>query len=389
MIRDIKRDRLLARVHESAAVFPITAILGARQMGKTHLCRGLASSPDHYFDLERSDDLVRLSDNALSILGALRGWVVIDEAQELPALFKTLRVLADRPDSPARFIVTGSVAPSLLESVSESLAGRASLIEIGGFDLEEIGIGAWEQLWLRGGHPPSFQAPNDDLAYHWRENYLSFLIGKDLRIWSRSDLPPAQVRKLLNLIADSTGQAWNHSAAAKLLGVSYKTVQAYIETLKGAYIVRELLPFEANVRKRIRQSPTLMLRDSGILHSLLRISDGKSLMSHHRKGFSWEAFCTDQIIRLGNVREENCFRYSVQGSVEIDLVIDLPKRRLGFEFKSGDAPPLTPSMKTGRDDLELEKLYVISPGDRRRLMDERIESVGIGRLPELCAELFR
>jgi predicted AAA+ superfamily ATPase len=314
--------------------------------------------------------------------------VVIDEAQELPALFKTLRVLADRPDLPTRFIVTGSVSPHLLESVSESLAGRASLIEIGGFDLEEIGTGSWEQLWLRGGHPPSFLAADDGIAYHWRENYLSFLIGKDLRIWSQSDLHPAQVRKLLNLIADSTGQAWNHSAAAKLLGVSYKTVQSYIETLKGAYIVRELPPFGANVRKRIRQSPTLLLRDSGILHSLLRISDGKNLMSHHRKGFSWEAFCTDQVIRLGKVREENCFRYSVQGGAEIDLVIDLPGRRLGFEFKSGDAAPLTPSMKTGRDDLELERLYVISPGDRRRLMDDRIESVGIERLPGLCGELF-
>lgn len=357
-------------------------------MGKTHLCRGLATSPDHYFDLERSDDLVRLSDNALSILGSLTGRVVIDEAQELPALFKTLRVLADRPDSPARFIVTGSVSPSLLESVSESLAGRASIIEIGGFDLEETGPGSWEQLWLRGGHPPSFLGADDEIAYHWRENYLSFLIGKDLRIWSQSDLHPAQVRKLLNLIADSTGQAWNHSAAAKLLGVSYKTVQSYIETLKGAYIVRELPPFGANVRKRIRQSPTLLLRDSGILHSLLRISDGKNLMSHHRKGFSWEAFCSDQVIRLGKVREENCFRYSVQGGAEIDLVIDLPGRRLGFEFKSGDAAPLTPSMKTGRDDLELERLYVISPGDRRRLMDDRIESVGIERLPELCEELF-
>ena len=119
-------------------------------MGKTHLCRGLATSPDHYFDLERSDDLVRLSDNALSILGSLTGRVVIDEAQELPALFKALRVLADRPDSPARFIVTGSVSPSLLGSVSESLAGRASIIEIGGFDLEETGPGSWEQLWLRG-----------------------------------------------------------------------------------------------------------------------------------------------------------------------------------------------------------------------------------------------
>jgi uncharacterized protein len=388
MIHPLGRTRLLTRIEESLAQYPITVLLGARQVGKTHLSQAFATSPDHYFDLERSDDLVRLSDNALSTLGALNGRVVIDEAQELPVLFKTLRVLADRPNTPARFIVTGSVAPSLLESVSESLAGRASIMEIGGFDLEEVAVDHWKKHWLRGGHPPSYLAPSDEASYGWRENYLSALIGKDLRIWSRSELPPAQVRKLLNLIADSTGQAWNNSAAASVLEISYKTVQNYVEVLKGAFIIRELPPLEANVRKRIRQSPTLMIRDTGILHSLLRIGNEESLFSHPRKGFSWEAYCTDQVIRLGNIREENCFRYSVQGGAEIDLVVDLPGRRIGFEFKSGDAPGLKPSMKTGRDDLELTMLYVISPGDRRRLMDDRIESVGIERLAELCCGIL-
>ncbi len=387
MFPHIERTRLLARLHDASNRYPITVILGARQTGKTELCRGLASSPDHYFDLERSLDLVRLTDNPISVLGELSGWIVIDEAQELPALFKTLRVLADRPDHPARFIVTGSVAPTLLESVSESLAGRAAIIEIGGFDLRETGTENWKSLWLRGGHPPSFLAPDDALAYEWRENYLSALIGRDLRIWSHADLPPALIRKLLDLVADSTGQAWNHSAAAGILDISYKTVQNYIETLKRAYIIRELQPLETNVRKRIRRSSTLLIRDTGILHSLLRVSEESHLESHPRRGFSWEAFCIDEIVRLAEIREEHCFRYSVQGGTEVDLVTELPGRRLGFEFKSGDAPRLTDAMKAGRDDLKLEKLYVIFPGDTRHQMDDRIEGVGIERLPELCDEI--
>lgn len=387
MKEQIQRKQLRERLDQASSRYPVTVVLGARQAGKTSLCRDFASSPDHYFDLEHSLDLVQLTENALSVLGNLKGFVVIDEAQEYPKLFKALRVLADRPDKPARFLVTGSVAPSLLESISESLAGRAAIIEMGGFDLRETGADSWRELWLRGGHPPSYLAEDDEQAYEWRENYLSMLIGKDLRIWSHSDLPPAQIRKLLELVADSNGQAWNHSAAANLLDVSYKTIQSYIDTLKGAYLIRELPPLEANVRKRLRRSPTLLLRDTGILHTLLRIGESKHLDTHPRRGFSWEGFCIDQILRIAGIRDEHCFRYSVQGGAEVDLVVEAPGRRIGFEFKASDAPKLTDSMRTGRDDLDLECLYVISPGSTRRRLDDRIEGVGIERVPELCEEI--
>ena len=383
----IERERLQQRIHDLSSRYSVTVILGARQVGKTDLCREFASSPDHYFDLERSIDAVRLADNALTVLGSLTGWVVIDEAQELPELFKTLRVLADRPERPARFIITGSVAPSLLVAISESLAGRAGILEIGGFCLSEIGVSVWKDLWLRGGYPPAFLSKIEARSYEWRENYLDLLIGRDLPNWSRSDLSRSQVRKLLEMVADSSGQSWNHTAAAKVLGISYKTVQTYVETLKGAYLVRELPPMEANVRKRIRKSPTLLMRDSGVLHTLLRIGTDAHLDSHPRRGFSWEGFCTDQIIRMAELREESCYRYSVQGGAEVDLVMDLPGRRLGAEFKSGDAPTLTDSMKAGRDDLGLDHLYVVFPGDVRFQMDDRIEGVGIERLPEVCAEI--
>lgn len=387
MLPFLERRRLEARIRQTSDRYPVTVLLGARQTGKTELCRDLASSPDHYFDLERMFDAVRLADNALTVLGSLSGWIVIDEAQELPDLFKTLRVLADRRDRPARFILTGSVAPNLMKSISESLAGRAGIIEIGGFSLGEVGSHRWEELWLRGGYPPAFLAPGNAEAYEWREFMLDQMIGKDFSRWTRSDLHPTQIRKLLELVADSNGQSWNHSAAAGILDVSYKTIQNHIEILKGAYLIRELPPFEANVRKRLKKSPTLLFRDTGNLHNFLRVVETSHLDSHPRKGFSWEAFCIDQIIRTAEVREHDCYRYSVQGGAEIDLVLDLPGGRIGFEFKSSDAPRVTDSMKTGVADLGLARLLVVSPGNTRSKVGEKIEAVGVERLDEICREI--
>lgn len=383
----LERRRLESRIRQTSDRYPVTVLLGARQTGKTELCRDLASSPDHYFDLERMIDAVLLADNALTVLGSLSGWVVIDEAQELPALFKTLRVLADRPDRPARFILTGSVAPSLMKSISESLAGRAGIIEIGGFSLAEVGRKGWEELWLRGGHPPAFLAPGNREAYEWREFMLDQMIGKDFSRWTRSDLHPTQFRKLLELVADSNGQSWNHSAAANILEISYKTVQNHIEILKGAYLIRELPPLEANVRKRLKKSPTLLFRDTGNLHNFLRVVEPRHLESHPKKGFSWEAFCIDQIIRMTEVREHDCYRYSVQGGAEVDLVLDLPGERIGFEFKSSDASKITESMKAGVADLGLKRLIVVTPGDKRGSVLGAIEIVGIERLEEVCQEI--
>lgn len=383
----VERRRLEIRIRELSDRYPVTVILGARQTGKTSLCRDLASSPDHYFDLERTFDAVRLADQGLTVLGGLSGWIVIDEAQELPELFKTLRVLADRPERPARFIVTGSVAPSLMHSISESLAGRAAIIEIGGFSLAEIGTENWERLWQRGGHPPAFLAAGELEAFEWREFMLDQMIGKDFRRWSRVELQPTQMRKLIELVADANGQSWNHSSAAKVLGISYKTVQNCIEVFKGAYLIRELPPMEVNVRKRLKKSPTLLFRDTGNLHNFLRISHPTHLMNHVKRGFSWEAFAIDQVIRMTEIREHNCYRYSVQGGAEIDLVLELPGRRLGFEFKSSDAVKVTESMRGGCSDLNLERLFVVYPGNVRSKIDDQIEVVGIERLPEVCAEI--
>jgi predicted AAA+ superfamily ATPase len=381
------RPRLENLIGSRLAQYPVVAILGARQTGKTHLAKRFASRPENHFDLENSFHLQALTDNALTILGSLEGTVVIDEVQELPAVFPALRVLADREHTIARFVISGSVSPRIIHGISESLAGRVATLEIGGFDLEETETENWERLWLRGGHPPSFLNDTDEGAMEWRANYLERLFGRDLRIWSNLSLHPAQARKLMTLIADSTGRAWNHSAAANLLGVDVKTIQRYVDVLEAAYLVRLLPPLEANTRKRLRKAPTMHLRDSGITHAMLGIQTRDRLELHPRMGQTWESFCVDQIIRMTQTRPEYCHTFSLQSGAEVDLVLDRPDGRYGFEIKSSEnsRPKTADRELVGL--LGLKALHQIRRGDGKFDLGGGIFSTGIESLPEICSAI--
>lgn len=382
------RPRLEQFVGSRLAKYPIVAVLGARQTGKTHLAKRFASSPDHHFDLEKSVQLQALEDNIFTLLDGLEGTVVIDEVQELPSIFPALRVLADREPTKARFVITGSVSPRIIQGISESLAGRVITLEMGGFDLEEIGSENWERLWLRGGHPPSFLDDTDGGAMEWRTNsYLEQLFGRDLRIWSNLSLHPSQSRKLMTLIADCSGRAWNHSTAANLLGVDVKTIQRYVDVLEAAYLVRLLPPFEANLRKRLRKAPTIHLRDSGIIHSLLGIETRERLEIHPRMGQSWESFCVDQIIRLTETRPEHCFTFSVQSGQEIDLILDRPDGRYGFEIKTSENSRPKPADRELAKALELKALHQVRRGNGCYDLGDGLFSTGIEELPGVCAAI--
>ena len=387
----ILRQRLLERIQRAVGNYPVVALVGARQVGKTTLARTFASSEAHFFDLEKSLDAVRLSENAVGILGSLNGFVVIDEAQQMPELFGTLRVLADRQPSQARFILTGSVSPRLMSAASESLAGRIAWIEIGGFTLEEVGSENWRTLWLRGGMPRSFLAANDFASIEVRENYLDSLIGRDLRFWGMDGHDPAYIRRLLMLVADTSSHSWNHSGAADTLNVSYKTVQKHISILGGAFLLREMLPFTTTIEGRLRKSSKLVMRDSGIMHALLRVAEEQRLQAHTRMGSSWESFCIQQIMAMSETRPEDAWAWNVHGGAEVDLVLDRTEGRIGFEIKHADAPSTTRSMHTGITDLGLKKLFVVHPGNQRFPMHPQspIEGVGIERLSELCREMRR
>jgi predicted AAA+ superfamily ATPase len=326
----------------------------------------------------------------------LHGVVVLDEIQERPELFPLLRVLADRRPTKARFVITGSVAPTLRHGLSESLTGRVAWIEMGGFDLEEFGPERWSDLWLRGCFPSSHFAVQDDASLFLRtsadsilvrQEYLQTMLGRDIRILSNLSLEPAEARKLMLLIADTSARAWNHSEAARILGCDSKTVKSYIEVLKAAFLVRELPVMEANIRKRLRKTPALHLRDTGLLHLLLGIHSQRQLEEHPRMGSSWETFCVDQIVRMTETKSESCFTFSIQSGIEIDLILDRPEGKIGFEIKSSEKTfPREPEIEIV-EQLELKSLYYVRRGTGRYALSERVWSVGIEELPSVCREI--
>jgi predicted AAA+ superfamily ATPase len=189
-----------------------------------------------------------------------------------------------------------------------------------------------------------------------------------------------QLRRLLQLVAFSHGQYWNHAEAGLIIGVSNKTVQRHLELYQGAYILRQLPPYGLNLQKRLRKAPKIYLRDSGLLHALLMLRDAHQLAAHPRYGASWEGFCIEQIIRLAGAREEECFTWSIHGGAEVDLVVQKSGGLAGFEFKASDAPRRTASMITASQELGLTRLYVVYPGATDYPLGERIEAVGFQNL---------
>jgi len=329
----------------------------------------------------------QLEDSNFRILDGLEGVVVIDEIQEKPELFLKLRVLADRPESTTRFLVTGSASPGIIKGVSESLAGRVRLLPLAGFNAEEVGWENWQKLWVRGGFPRAYLHELEAESLDWRLDYIEQFLRRDLPLLAETHLTDEQRRRLTQIIAHKHGKYWNHSEAAEIIGVSYKTIQRHMEILKGAYILRELPPFYANIQKRLRKAPKIYLRDCGLAHALLLIQGQAQLSAHPSLGASWEGFCIEQIISLTHSRNEECFTWSVQSGPEVDLVLTKQNGLFGFEFKAADAPKRTSSMISAVEDLGLAKLFVIHPGEADYPLDEKIEVVGFKNLPGILPQL--
>ena len=360
---------------------PVVLILGPRQCGKTTLAREIAVGENaHFFDLERPEDQHRLEQPMLT-LEPLRGLVIIDEAQLAPALFPVLRVLADREETPARFLLLGSASPDLIRGTSETLAGRMAHVPMSGFDLGEVGIGHWRELWWRGGFPRSFVAENDEGSRAWREDFLLAFLERDLPMMG-VEVAPALMRRFWTMTAHCHGQLWNASAIGSSLGESHPTMRRRLDVFCQAFVLRQLPPWFESLGKRIVKAPKVYVRDSGLLHTLLGIATGAGLESHPKLGASWEGFALEQILRVTGERESYFWR--THAGAELDLLIFLNGRRYGFEFKYADAPRLTKSMHIALEDLKLERLFVVYPGHRGYALNEWAETVALG---ELCARL--
>ena len=291
----LPRPVLLSALRAALDRAPVVAMLGPRQCGKTTLARQLVPVDSaNYFDLEDPISLTRL-DEPLTALGELRGTVVIDEVQRRPELFPLLRVLADRADSPARFLILGSASPGLLRQSSESLAGRLELMEMQGFSLAEVGLEAAPGLWLRGGFPRSYLARNDGDSLIWRRDFIRTLLESDLpQLGVR--VPSPTLQRFWAMLAHFHGQLWNGAELGRSLGVNQTTCRRYLDLLAGVFMVRLLQPWHANLLKRQVKAPKIYFRDSGLLHQLLQIPDQDALLRHPRLGASWEGFVIEQLL---------------------------------------------------------------------------------------------
>ena len=381
----IDRPGARARIHEAFSVHPVVALTGPRQCGKTTLARAIAAGEPRgsSFDLESAVDRRRLQTPEQALAG-LSGLVVIDEIQREPTLFETLRVLVDRTDNPARYLVLGSASPSLVRGMSESLAGRVGLVDLSGFALSETGAESWRTLWLRGGFPRAFLAPHERGSALWRRNFVQTFLERDLPQLGIT-VPAETLRRFWTMIAHYHGQVWNAAEFARALGSSEGTARRYLDILTGAFMVRALPPWFANVRKRQVKSPKVYLRDSGLLHTLLTLDTSEEVAGHPKVGASFEGFAIEQ---LANAFEAGgTYFWATHGGAELDLLALRGGRRYGFECKLADAPGTTRSMRVALDDLELSHLWVVYPGDEAYPLDERISVLPVTDIPALARSL--
>lgn len=373
----IKRPRWLAEIRAALKRSRVTALVGPRQSGKTTLARQILT-PDSpaYFDLEDPRSLARLAE-PMTALAPLRGVVIIDEIQRRPDLFPILRVLADRRPLRARFLILGSADPDLLRQSSETLAGRMETINLSGFGLQELGAHALQKHWRRGGFPPAYLARSEKASFVWRQQFIQTYLERDLPQLGIT-IPAATVLRFWTMLAHYHGGIWNAAEAARSLGVTEPTARRYLDLLAGLFMVRQLQPWHENMNKRQVKSPKIYLRDSGLLHGLLGLRSERDILSHPKVGASWEGYAIEEILKT--VRPEAAYFWATHTGAELDLLLFKGGRRYGVEVKFQDAPRLTPSMRIALEDLDLERLTVLYPGNLSYDLERRVTVAPLGQV---------
>lgn len=373
-----KREHFLQQIEQQFRIHSVCALLGPRQVGKTTLARAFAKEKRdnqiRAFDLENALDLKRLENPMLALSSEPEKLIIIDEIQMRPDLFPAIRVLVDDPSHKRNLLVLGSASRDLLRQSSETLAGRIGYIELPPLSLTETGD--LNTLWLRGGFPRSYLADNESDSFLWRQNYITTFLERDIPNLG-FNLPAKQLLRFWMMLTYYHGQTLNTSEIARSLGVSDPTVRRYLDILIGTFMIRELIPWSENIKKRQVRSPKIYFRDSGILHALLNIRNTSDLDIFPRLGAFWEGFALEEIIKFLGLRSEECFFWATHADAELDLFIMLHGKRIGFEFKYADVPKTTKSMRIALTDLRLDHIFVIYPGTEIFPLDEKITAYGL------------
>ncbi len=364
--------------------FPIVGILGSRQVGKTTLAKQVQKQSKGeavYLDMELPSDLNKFQEPELYLNQYLNALVIIDEIQRIPSLFPILRALVDKNRVPGRFLILGSASPDLIKQASESLAGRIIYHEMSPLYLREVGFDERKvhNLWLRGGYPESYLAGNGDVSSNWRESFIRTYLERDIpQLGIR--VPAMQLRKFWMMLAHYHGQVWNASQIANSLGVSAPTVRHYLDILEETFIIRQLQPYAANVKKRLVKSPKVYIRDCGLLHTLLGIKTLDELQGHPALGKSWEGFAIEQIINMLSGDYGKYF-YRTNAGAEIDLVIFRSyKNPVAFEIKYSSAPTVSKGFWNAFKDLNCGKGYIVYPGPESYPVGENIFTLPISKI---------
>ncbi len=341
------------------AANPALALLGPRQCGKSTLAKHLLETlpGSIYLDLEMPSDRNRLRDPE-AYLRMHRGHLVcMDEIQRIPNLFSVLRGLIDQGGTHGQYLVLGSASRDLIRQSSETLAGRISYLELAPFSLWELPE-KQQVLWLQGGFPRAFFADPEG-SYGWRLDFIRSFLERDVPML-KSTIPPESVGRLLTMCAHYHGQLLNLQKLAGAMGVHAGTVRNYLELLCGAFMMRRLPPFIANVKKRLVKAPKIYIRDSGILHTLLNIASMEDLFAHPVFGDSWEGFVIENILASISDRVETGF-YRTSHGAEMDLVLQKGSMRIGIECKASSAPKVTPGFWNAKEDLGLAAVFIVAP----------------------------
>jgi len=348
--------QLASTVRRYLEDFPVSAIIGPRQVGKTTLAKKLVSEQSGvYLDLERPSDRERL-DDVEAFLDAHEGdFICFDEIQWLPEIFPILRSVVDRTDT--RFLMLGSAMPDLLRQSSESLAGRIVYHDLLPFAYAEYaGHRGLVEKWMRGGYPLSLLANSDESSFMWRKQFIRTFVERDLATHG-IDFTEETMRRLWQMLAHLNGTLLNRSTLSRSLGIVVNTVGRYLDILEHTFMIRSLEPYHVNLSKRLVKTPKVYVRDSGLLHALLDVEDMSDLLGHPAYGNSFE----------GHVIEEICTRYpkwhpsfyrTVVGA-EIDLILSKGLKRIAIEIKAGSTPNISRGFWSSLDDVKPDHAMII------------------------------
>lgn len=380
---------LTVRLNQAIDEFPAVALLGPRQTGKTTLALEIAAQRQAlYLDLESEEDRYKLGQPELYLADHQDRLVILDEVHRVPSLFPALRGLIDKARRQGRhagqYLLLGSASLDLLKQSGESLAGRIAYLELAPFSVLECGGLALDELWLRGGFPPSLLASTDALSHRWRLNFIRTYLERDIPQFGPR-IAAETLRRFWTMLAHNQGGLLNTAQLARNLGVDAKTAAAYLDLLVDLLLVRRLQPWHANLGKRLVKSPKVFIRDSGLLHALLNIPEKETLLGHPILGQSWECFVIENLLNVAADPVQGFF-YRTGAGAEIDLLLAWPDGRLwAIEVKRSLAPRPERGFHSACADLQPERRFVVYPGNETFRISPEIEAIPLRELAAAIA----